>query len=215
MKCYTGTGKLKARFNTIIAPYQELFQKSIPEDEQYWTLAGSVLDEAGNFNKESEINQILSANLIAPNQFFGVDKNKQIIDTNKQAYPKVNWIHNTLKDAILKAIDTHNFNPAIVNIDHVYMPKQACKDFKDIFKILTSTNKRNMLVVFNTLTTNPYNGDECNPNVIIDILNSDRFFAHYLADGGWNTIDRHYNYSGSGIGNKKRSKLSTILFWRK
>jgi len=212
MKCYTGKEKLNARLNTIITPYRELFNNSIPINEQYWTLAGSILNEKGKINKDSEINQLLSENLISKSQFFGVDQNKEIIQSNSNNMKEVNWIHNTLKDAILNAIQNNSFNPAIINIDHVSMPKQACKDFKDIFKILTLIKKKNLLVILNTLTTNPYNNESCDPNSIVDILNSDQFFSHYLKTGNWNTLNKHYNYSGSG--NTKKSKLTTLIFWR-
>jgi hypothetical protein len=70
--------KYSARYLTIIELYRKIFEmKAIPTDKQFWSLCGS------QFRKKEEIfgelAHLLDEKLIQINQYFGVDREKKII----------------------------------------------------------------------------------------------------------------------------------------
>jgi hypothetical protein len=126
-KFYNCPKKIKARHQTIIAPYKTIFQNSLPQNKQYWTMCSNHSDEQGNFQPHSELGQLLEESLITENQFYGVDIEPNIIQLNKLAKPNVNWINDDFLRAMQKAFKENNFNPGVVNADLISLKHRGSR----------------------------------------------------------------------------------------
>jgi len=206
---WSSSKKVKARNETIINMYRSIFgTQSIPENKQYWTMCGQNGDENGNLKKDCELEHITSSRLITENQFFGVEKNKQIFEINKKISKIARWI-NDLYQAIIKEDNKNNFNPAIINIDHVKMPHSG--GVNDIVKILYLSDKttNNVMVVGNLVL-------KCYTHRSNYKDFTDRIFKHRLFQkikNNWNVHGYLYIYEGSNNGNT--TEMGTMILWKK
>jgi hypothetical protein len=207
-KNWSGKSKVAARHDTVIYPYYSIFGQSIPKNEQYWTLAGNVGNNEGEINPECEALQVTNSKLVSPNQFFGVDVSEEVISKNKILLPKFNWMNGRLSQV---ARQTPKFNPAIINIDHHKMIEAASSDLFSMISILNKIEKPNILLVFNVLAKNPYNGYEDSEDSIVRFLCSNHHFQEFLTK--FNPFNRGvYRYEGTGIGIKK---FLSFIFYKK
>jgi len=83
----------------------ELYQRitgneKLPEGQVYATLCG-----VQELNHNSEICQVLGSGFAKFDQFVGVDNSKEIIEQNRQFFPKSKWIAGRWK-SVLKVLDT-------------------------------------------------------------------------------------------------------------
>lgn len=207
-KNWTGKSKTAARHDTIVYPYFKLFGKPVPENEQYWTFAGNCADNNGNLNEESEPVQMVECGLIKPEQFFGVDISESVIETNRKLLPRYNWFNGRLSQIAKKQKD---FNPAIINIDHHKMIGRASSDLFSMISLLTTATKTGILVIFNVLTQNPYNGKADTDANIMTTLHRNRHFQNFIKE--FRLFERGaYNYGGTGLG---RKNFRTFIFYKK
>lgn len=82
---------------------------SIPVNKQYWTLCNYQPIEDG-----SEIEQLVNAGLLKREQFYGVDRNEEIIRQNKIWHDDANWFAGEWLDVIKEC---ESFNPSLVYLD--------------------------------------------------------------------------------------------------
>lgn len=207
-KIWSDPLKVAARHDTVIYPYFSIFGKSIPKSEQYWTLAGSVSNDQGKVNSDCEAMQVLRNGLVKPDQFFGVDVSEEVINKNKELLPNFNWHHGRLSQIARR---TPNFNPAIINIDHHKMIDRASSDLFSMISILNGMKKKNILLIFNVLAKNPYDGHEEKEESIISKLCSNHNFRDFL-NKFTPFNDTLYRYEGTGVG---RKKFLSFIFYKK
>jgi hypothetical protein len=149
-KTYTGCPrKHAAREATIIDVYKQFIGPSLPEDKQYWSMCALCADESGIL-EDSELDQVIKAGLITPNQFHGVDSEQKIHKKN-QLYKESNWYGLDFLTAMKIAQHTGNFNPAIVNADLINMTDKGAIHAGRILNFLYENNHTDTMFVLNVV----------------------------------------------------------------
>jgi len=118
-------GKYQARHDTIITPIKQWLGHV---EGEYWTLAGMQVDENGQKNSGSEIEQLLAAGVLTEDQFFGVDYDKDIIEANRKAYPNANWFCGDFFNVLTANADDVSF----INFDSMNQPRIALQTAIDL-----------------------------------------------------------------------------------
>jgi hypothetical protein len=206
--------KAQARKDTIIEPYQELFQKSLPINKQYWTLAGPCYDVEGNMGTNSEFWQLTSSGLIFANQYHGIDNSEEIIENNRKCIKTGNFYHGDFITQLQIAAETGNFNPGIINCDFTKMVKTSAVDIGNIIYLLDKQDIHDTMIIVNFMVNNPYAGKldkNTNINKMIEefwneLKNNQRLNSSWTND--WNVYPECYLYGGTG----KKSKTTMITF---
>jgi hypothetical protein len=207
--------KSKARFDTIIKTYRELFHNKLPNEKQYWTLAGPCFDENNKLGKHSEIHQLTSLGLITEDQYHGIDNGEEIIANNKIAAPNSNFYHGDFITTLQAAAGSKNFNPGIINADYTKLKETSIVDTSNIIYLLSSLNISNVMVIMNFPWNNPYSGSfkgDINPEEVVNLLSSNqRFNASW--NSRWEIYPKCYVYGGTGK-NSRTTMASFILVRR-
>jgi hypothetical protein len=202
--------KSKARFDTIIKTYRELFHNKLPNEKQYWTLAGPCFDENNKLGKHSEIHQLISSGLITEDQYHGIDNGEEIITSNRIAAPNSNFYHGDFITTLQAAAESKNFNPGIIHADYTKLKETSIVDTSNIIYMLSSLNISNVMVVMNFPWNNPYantfKGD-IDPQEVIKLLQKNQRF-NYAWNENWNIYPNCYSYGGTG----PRSKTTMATF---
>ena len=147
--------KQDARAVTIIDLYKEITGlKSIPEDKQYWTMAGAYVYRDGPL--KGEFGQLIENNLIKPEQFHAVDREQIIIDNNRKLLPNINWYCGDFYKIMDKAAIQKTFNPMIINYDGVMQPKHGMNYLKKILTLIDNNVNDELILVSNFILDNPY-----------------------------------------------------------
>jgi hypothetical protein len=202
--------KAKARFDTIIDTYRKIFQKNLPKDRQYWTLAGPCFDENNDLGKCSELHQLVSSGLIDESQYHGIDNGIGIIERNLIAAPNANFYHGDFVTTLQEISNTGKFNPGIIHADYTKMKDISVVDTSNIVYLLESNNISNVMVVMNLPYNNPYAGayhGNVDPSEIMEALKTNQRFNASWNDR-WNLYPDCYTYKGTG----ERSKTTMISF---
>lgn len=107
---YENEQKLNARKENVRL-YRELTGlQSIPEGRQYWTLSSLQ-----STTPESEINQMVDLGFIVKEQFWGVDREQDLVLLNRKNHPEAHFPDaGEWEDVIL---EQENFNPALIYLD--------------------------------------------------------------------------------------------------
>lgn len=212
--------KQKARWETIISQYQKHFGYAVPPDKQYWTLCGQCSTSEGKLLHGCEIWQLIDMKLLSAIQFHGVEINKEIHELNIKAFPEINWHNEDFYYAMVRAVDTKNFNPAIVNIDLPRTPDGGAAYVSKVMALLDASCEE-VLVVANLILRMRYytakDGD-----YVIKLLNKYPQFRFAMREGRWSLSDEYYEYNGAGetgsrvyMGSfvfvKKSKQIPTIL----
>lgn len=199
--------KLKAREQSIFAPFRSIFNRSLNHSEQYWTFAGN-----SSKSKTCEAGQMINLGLCRAEQFFGVDKDKDIIERNKTVQPNCNWIVDEefgMAGALRDFNNLNNLNPAIINIDHHKFIKDASYDFNHIIDVLIGLGKKEMLVIFNFMVYG--RGRFTDENEIGFYLKNCSNYKKFLDI--FTLFDRYYVYKGTG--NKSAKQFSSLIWYKK
>ena len=186
--------KIESRKQTIILPYQKFFQQSIPLEKQYWTMCSSYFNSEGKTT--GELHQMLDAELITSDQFYGVDNNKEIIEKNKKYYPNINWIYDDFIEAMKKACFKGEFNPGIINLDNVRQYKKAVKYLKKLLYFIDYNVNGELLVVSNIMLNNPYVNSKTRKDSIDKIV--DYLQKIYIIPDHWGIYPLYYEYKVTG-----------------
>ncbi len=205
---WSGNKKKIARQETIINQYRKIYNRhSIPQDKQYWTMCGDISDKNGNINQDSEYSQIIQEKLIMPNQFRGVEIDKDIYDNNINVLPNVDFYNDDFFKTINRQANQHQFNPAIVNADLINMPEEGAKNISKIIALLSNTPGEIMLVcnVCIKLRHRRYSIDD----FLINLKNQHKFnaFKH-----NWNFNNECYKYAGNR--EHSRTSMGSYIFWK-
>lgn len=200
--------KKDSRDITIVGLFREIFGlNKIPKDSQYWTMCGAHFN-AIDGKLDGEFMHLIKRGLITTEQFFGVDREEEIIDRNRELYPDVNWIHGDFLEVMKTYYHDKNFNPAIINYDGVMQPKFGAQYLRDILKFIDFNIPNELILVANFILTNPYSRNEklkFTPGQTVKALSDIYGFPKH-----WHPIDQLYSYLGSSINNV--CNMGVIMF---
>jgi hypothetical protein len=207
MKTYNCPKKHKARLQTIVLPYLQHFGKRLPRDHQYWTLCATCADTKGELLEGSELQQVLEADLIQPDQFHGVDYNEEIIQTNQDAIPEAHWHHGDFYKTMVGVSNSDFFNPGIVNYDSLRMAKHGALYFARIMSMLSVY--KNVLLVGNFILK--VRSHRNSVNEVLKELMACPQFRHAFATGWWH---EPWMYVYPGTGRRCNTEMGSVVFWR-
>jgi hypothetical protein len=203
--------KKDSREITIIGLYREAFGvDSLPDDMQYWTMCGAHFN-AKDGKLDGEFNHLLKGGLIETHQFYGVDREEEIIRKNGELYPGVKWIHGDFLETMQEYCEGGKFNPAVINYDGVMQPKFGTQYLRDILKFIDYNIPNEMLLVANFVLTNPYSRNEKLSFTIDDTI--DALLQIYGVPKHWKIIENAYSYKGASINNL--CIMGTLMFIKK
>lgn len=207
-----GSGnKRRARSESVFGVYRGLMgHESLPDEKQYWTLAGK------HMNDGCELPHALSEGIIqSPIQFHGVDREADVIGHNREFYPKASWHQGDFTQVLS---EVKNFNPGLVNFDMVCMVDQAGLDVAQALHILVEREAKDVLLVTNFLLNNPReNSRICHsPRDIWEWFYCSACRGNPLRralNAGWKVHSEMYLYDGAD--EKSNSYMQTVYFFRK
>jgi hypothetical protein len=185
-------------------------RKSLPDDKQYWTLAGM------HTNNGCELPHALSDGIIrSPRQFNGVDREADVIRHNKKVHPKAHWHHAEFTHVLSKA---EPFNPGLVNFDMVCMVDQASLDIAQALHVLVERNVEDVLLIANFLLNNPrVNSEMCrSPGDVWEWFYRSACCGTPIRralNRGWKIHSETYLYDGAD--ERSNSYMQTVYFFRK
>lgn len=185
MKTWACPKKIEARTETILSQPQPL--------HQYWSIAGLC-------TPGGEVEQILDAGFIEPNQFHGVERVEAIYDQNVARYPELNW---HLGDLFQVMRGVEGFNPSFVNADLLQSVDTAADYVARLMYLLTPydvTLLVNLIVQYRAINTPP--------DYVLKTLSQCQQFR-YAMNHGWFYDGRCYIYPGTG---KTSTVMGTFIF---
>lgn len=199
----------RARLITIIEAYRSMFSReSIPQKTQYWTMCGAYYNMKQNRVIKGELDQLLEAGLIQPDQFNGVDREKIIIEKNKEIFPHINWYYGDFYEVLEYQILKKKFNPAIIFYDGVMQPKFGMQYLKKILKMIDYNVENELLLTANVVLTNPYNGNDKCKFTVMDAVRE--LASIYWIPDHWDVFPRAHTYTGDSRNGK--AKICTLMF---
>lgn len=210
-KAWITNPKIQSRYFQFTHSYLDIFKKSVPKGEQFFSMCGNMAN-GNKLNPRCEALQVTESNLgIKPNQYYGVDTDRKIIERNQQLLPNYNWYCDSLGAIIYKKYREKTLNPAIINIDHHLMIKNSSYLFFNILNVINCLDKRNILVVLNFMLQNPYSGKEDSLDSICTHLVSNHNYRKFRQSFKEYELGR-YEYEGTGQGKKK---FLGLIFYKK
>lgn len=202
---YKNTRKLDSRYNTIIKYYRDKYKQSLPIDKQYYSICAQCSDEEGNIIEGCELHQLLDSSFIAAEQFHGIDIDPEVYNLNTKNTSGAHWYNGSLIDVIAVQAAKLNFNPGVINIDTLNMPKRGVKLLADLLFLTRNIPECMYVGNFILFTRGKYSA----PEEIINCLNKEDVMKY--VDIEWDGTC--YLYGGS-FGDKK-TLMGTIILYRK
>ena len=208
MKTWSCPNKQEARKKTIIELYRKYFNIYLPLEKQYWSTCGLCYDNG--LIDGCELKQMVISKLIKEDQFYGVDKEFEIIEKNK-SIKNSNWFYN---DFITQIKSYNNFNPGIIDVDIIHLKERGSVYLGNLLSYITYKNIKEVLVVANMMLCNPNHGIEIyNGDDVIEELNRVNSFQEAWLSGFWKIHPYRYEYVGQKYGT--RTILSSYIFIKK
>jgi len=164
---------------------------------QYWSMAGKC-DGPG-----CEIDQILEAGIITPEQFHGVEIQRDIYDFNVETYPLLQWHCGDFLNVMRNYPD---FQPGLVNADLLQSIKTAAQYVGSLLYLLTPYDAK---LVVNLIMD--YRGIHVEPDEVMNQLLHCQQYRHSVR-AGWTHNDRCYLYPGTG--HRSKTVMGTFVFQR-
>lgn len=193
---YTTKSKIQSRQDSIINPAIKLFHGQLPDNLQYWTMCSYCN------HKDSELNQLLNSNLIAENQFHGVDIDQDVYNRNIEMNTSANFYRNDIYQAMVNAKVSNSFKPGIINLDTLSMGEKASELVSKILTLVTFKNLDNKaierkfpLIFVNTVLKAPRGNLKETVNDFPEFLFKEKDFklCQKYTNDSWN-IYSIYNY---------------------
>ena len=204
-----------AREETVIQAYRKLTGlESLPEDQEYWTLCGPLVDRSGAFSETSDLGHVLSSGLLRrASRAHGVERDPETYERNVQAvaqsFPKNNRPHihqGELLEVLQEASVSNCLHPGLVNLDTLHEPPRAVRLLAEVLNILNYLPGRKM-VVLNTIVEQKARGRKSGRNEIeAEILNNPFCLESVYH---WNTFQEGYYYGGTG----RKSRTTMLTTW--
>lgn len=169
-----------------VAIYRRITNRgSIPRGRGYWTLCNRQPQLPG-----AEIVQMVECGLINKNQFYGVDRDAEIIKQNRLWHPEAHWING---DWVEVVEDCEYFKPAIV-----YLDTTSFADHWVAARMLLRTMMicpRQTLLLVNVMLNDPRSRRKFDSNVLIDNIVKN---VPKTEIDRWKREIANYNYSATG-----------------
>ena len=202
--------KAQARLYTIINIYRELFHDKLPQNKQYWTLAGPCYDEEERLGNHSEIYQLIQSGLIAVDQYHGIDNSQEIIWKNQGAAPGANFYCGDFTTQLVIQSCVQGFNPGIIHADFTKLKETSVIDTSNIVYLVDKSDIKDIMIVMNFPWNNPYTGafkGEITPQDVMKLFQDNQRF-NVSWNKHWEFYPKCYSYGGTG----KRSKTTMCTF---
>jgi hypothetical protein len=202
--------KLEARFQTIISTYRNHYKKnSIPKGTQYWSICGRCSYKIGQIEENCEPDQLIKAQFIKPEQFYGVEINPEIHEFNKNSDSKMYWFLGDFYEQMVEFSNHNKFNPSIVNADMLLMPKCGVEYLSKIMHFLTSIKTVPIMLVGNFIMKTRQH--VASPIDIVRGLEKEPLFQDSMNSKKWQIHPMFYTYNGTG---KTRTKMGTVILFK-
>jgi len=213
--------KVKARNETIVKMYRKYFSQSLPKGRQYWTIGGQCADTNGQIIEGCELYHLLSERIITADQFHSVEVNKDIYKINSKI-KDVRWYHKDFYQAMVESDNVDNFNPAVINFDSLFMPKNGTEYLGKLLNFLTNIKIANVMVVANFILQSRYLSSSNEkaiellsgvPSICYALEKAIELLlgvhsVRYALENGWELHKESYTYNGTG---GKRTVMGTII----
>ena len=192
-------------------------QQQVPETDQYWCLAGQLVDAQGRLQPSCEPVQAIECGLIAPHQYYGVELDTNRAATNRlQVELPLNLIEGDIVTAIRRSIRAGTFRPALLNLDTAHEPKEAIKLLARVYRELRAYRGSFPVVFVNLLITRWYQAKEYSDAVVVEQLLRfpelvDPSRGGMLATG-WRIARETHEYFGASTA--ARSRMKVYAFFR-
>jgi hypothetical protein len=187
MKTWSCPRKQRARIETILS--------NGPVDNQYWSMAGLSTTPG------CEVDQVLEAGLIRPDQFHGVEIDETIYDANVAARPALAWHHGDFFETMWRF---EGFDPSLVNADLMQTVDTAADYVSRILYLLVPFDA---VLVANFLME--HRGHRSRPDDVLRKLSQCQQFR-YAMNSGWVYDGRCYLYGGTS--HRARTVMGTFVF---
>lgn len=205
--------KKEARKETIIDCYKKLIGRDcLPSEKQYWTMCGRMDtgDEEFERNLHCEYEQVLNSGLIVPAQFRGVDNSEDYINKNKVLYPDLVFYCNDFMRQVYHSFAEADFNPGIVNVDMVYMPKKAASYSAEMLYFIEGQGIKDIMVVCNLMLNNPRRGEGD-----IEIYKHDDFYELLKSESKWRYCQHYWNFYDAYEYYNHKTNMCSYIFTTK
>ena len=200
--------KVEARRIVISICKSILGYDYIPADKEYITICGQCTDKNGQFLIDCEPDQLIKMGFIRPNQYVGVDINKDVINANYQARPNLKWICGDFCEVINNRLYNRKYKAEVIHFDWIEMPVEGVKKLSKLLSLISGTDTK--IVICNFMLNSPYNGDlEESPDKIIYELESNDLFQFSVRNDGWKHFPQAYLYS-----TKMKTLMETIILYK-
>lgn len=203
--------KQQAREDTILDVYRKISgTRRISIDRQYWSMCGQNVNDDGSIREHGEYAHLRELGLFKPHQFYGVEIKPEWHALNLNIKGP-NWLVGDFYTQMVHFSNEGKFNPAIINMDHIRMPKSGGVAYlAKILSLLTDLDIQDVLVIGNVLLKcYCYNHSFTE---IPETLLTHRFF--YPIRDMWNIHEEVYEYNGSNVRVESASRLGTIVLYR-
>ena len=199
--------KHKARQETIMLPYRKHFGHSLPKEKQYITLCATHYNENNQLLEGSELDQLLKDKLITIDQFIGVDRDKEIIEKNREAIPDAVWHFGDLYRVLIDLENKNQLNPGIVNCDLLHLPEVGSEYVSKVLAFLSYYE--DLMVVINLILKS--RGRRYSKDDMMQCLYKNDMFKLAL-QSGWKLHDNAcYGYHGTG---KDFTDMGSIVLYK-
>lgn len=202
-KKWTHPAKVGARYETIVKMYRKYFSQSLPKGSQYWTIGGQCADTNGQIIEGCELYHLLSERIITADQFHSVEVNEDIYNINSKI-KDVRWYHKDFYQAMVESDNVDNFNPAVINFDSLFMPKNGTQYLGKLLNFLTKIKIANVMVVANFILQSRYFLSSIEK--AIELLSGVPSIC-YALENGWKLHEESYTYNCG-----TRTVMGTIIF---
>jgi hypothetical protein len=189
--------KIQARKNNVCIYRDITNRKSIPDDKGYWTLCNyQPLNQHG-----VEIEQMEEMGLVKKSNFYGVDREKEIIEQNRIWHPEAHWYWGDWNHVIRECDD---FNPALIYLDLINF---SCN--RKISGIVSSTMLLcpiNTILLVNVMLNDPRSSIVFQAQ---DLIRNLEKIVPSLELEKWMKEIKNYNYNATG-----KTEMITYVFYK-
>lgn len=187
-------------------------QNSIPRTDQYWCLAGKLVDKNGTLQPLCEPLQAIRAGLIQPEQYFGVEIDPVRAAANRtQKDQPLQLIEGDIVTAIRGHIREKTFRGALLNLDTAHEPKEAVKLLARVYRELKAYEGPPPVMFLNLLITRWYQAKQYSDAIVIDQIQKQPHLADESRRGmlatGWKIACETHEYFGASTAARSRMKI--------
>lgn len=187
----------------------------LPPEQQYWCLAGRLVDSAGKLQPLCEPLQAIGDRLIGPEQYIGVDHDPGRAKQNRrQAQLPLTLIESDIARALREYRKRGILRPGLINLDTAHEPRLAVRLLARVYRELRLIENGLQTVVFlNVLMSRyrRYDDDRVVEHISrVPLLAGDEDNDGMLGSG-WNMLQRTHEYLGSGTASRSHMKIYCLF----